>query len=98
MKLNELRPGMENIELSVELLSVGEPREVETYTGLKHTLVEGEVKDDTDSMGLTIWNESISELEKVKPGDDIKLINCFITSFKGVLSVNVGRESKIEKQ
>lgn len=98
MKLNELRPGMEHIELNVEIVSIGEEREVETYSGLKHTLVEGEVKDETGTMGLTVWNESISELEKVKPGDKAKLINCFITSFKGVLSVNIGRESKIEKQ
>ncbi len=98
MKLNELRPGMENLELSVEILSIGEPREVETYTGLKHTLVEGEVKDETGSLGLTVWNESISELENVKPGDSAILVNCFITSFKGVLSINVGRESKIIKQ
>ncbi|TRO50684.1 hypothetical protein E2P71_10100 [Candidatus Bathyarchaeota archaeon] len=98
MKLNELRPGMENLELSVEILSIGEPREVETYTGLKHMLVEVEVKDETDSIGLTVWNESIAELENVKPGDAAKLVNCFITSFKGVLSINVGRESKITKQ
>jgi replication factor A1 len=98
MKLNELRPGMENLELSVEILGIGEPREVETHKGLKHMLVEGEVKDETGSMGLTVWNESISELENVKPGDSAKLVNCFITSFKGVLSINIGRESKIEKQ
>ena len=98
MKLNELRPGMENLELWVEILSIGEPREVETYSGLKHTLVECEVKDDTASMGLTFWNDTIEELKKVKPGDSVKLINCFITSFKGVLSVNIGRESTIEPQ
>lgn len=98
MKLNELRPGMENLELVVEIVSIGEPREVETYSGLKHMLVEGEIKDETGNMGLTTWNETIEELDKVKPGDEARLINCFITSFKGVLSVNVGRESKIEKQ
>lgn len=98
MNLNQLRPGMENLELTVEILSIGEPREVETYSGLKHTLVECEVKDETTTMGLTVWNETIEELEKVQAGDRVKLINCFITSFKGVLSVNIGRESKIEKQ
>ena len=98
MKLNELRPGMENIELEVEIVNIGEKREVETYSGLKHTLVECEIKDETGSIGLTVWNETISELEKVKPGDRAKLVNCFITSFKGVLSVNIGRESTIEKQ
>ena len=98
MKLNELRPGMEHLELRVEILSIGEPREVETYSGLKHTLVECDVKDDTVTMGLTVWNDTIEELKKVNPGDKVKLINCFITSFKGVLSVNIGRESTIEPQ
>jgi replication factor A1 len=98
MKLNELRPGMEHLELSVEILSIGDPREVETYSGLKHTLVECEVRDETTKMGLTVWNDTIEELNKVKPGDKIKLINSFITSFKGVLSVNIGRESVIEPQ
>ena len=96
MKLNELHPGMENLELEVEILSIGEPREVETYSGLKHILVECEVKDDTQTIGLTVWNETIQELAKIKSGDGVKLLNCFITSFKGVLSVNIGRESKIE--
>jgi replication factor A1 len=98
MKLNELRPGMENLELMVEIISKGEPREVETYSGLKHILVEGEIKDDTMTMRLTVWNDTIDELKKVKAGDKVKLVNCFITSFKGVLSVNIGRESTIEKQ
>jgi ssDNA-binding replication factor A large subunit len=87
---------MENLELVVEIISIGEPREVETYSGLKHTLVVGEIKDDTTTRGLTVWNDTIQELEKIKLGDKAKLTNCFITSFKGVLSVNIGRESTVE--
>jgi ssDNA-binding replication factor A large subunit len=88
---------MEHLELEVEILSIGEQREVETYSGHKHTLVEAKIKDETTTMGLTVWNETIPELEKVKPGDKATLHNCFITSFKGVLSVNIGRESSITK-
>ena len=98
MKLNELRPGMENLELRIELLSIGEPREVETYSGLKHTIVECEIRDNTTTIGLTVWNDTIEELKKVESGDKVILTNCFITSFKGVLSVNIGRESKIMPQ
>jgi ssDNA-binding replication factor A large subunit len=95
MKLNELRPGMENVDLEVDILNIGEPREIETYSGLKHTIVECEVKDETEIMRLTVWNETIEELKKVKSGDHVLLTNCFITSYKGVLSVNIGRESEI---
>ena len=89
---------MENLTLEVELTSVEEPREVQTYTGTKHTLVEGTVKDVSGSLGLTVWNEKISELGGVKPGEMLRLVGVFITSYKGELSVNVGRGSSVEKR
>ncbi len=98
MKLSELRPGMENVELIVKLISLEEPRKVTTYSGLEHTLVEGLVKDGSGSMRLTVWNEKIEELEGIEAGDTLKLVDCFVTSFKGELSVNVGRDSGIQRQ
>ncbi len=98
MKLSELRPGMEDVELEVEFMSLEEPRKVTTYSGLEHTLVEGVVSDGSVEMGLTVWNEKIEELEGIEAGDTLRLVGCFITSFKGELSVNVGRDSEIQKQ
>jgi len=98
LKLSKLRPGMENVELMVELISIEEPRKVTTYSGLEHTLVEGLVKDGSGSMGLTVWNEKIEELQGIEAGDTLRLVDCFITSFKGELSVNVGRDSGIQRQ
>ena len=49
MNLSELRPGMEELDLEVTIVSLEEQREVETHRGLKHVLVEGVVKDDTAS-------------------------------------------------
>ncbi|MBD3205363.1 hypothetical protein GF319_03335 [Candidatus Bathyarchaeota archaeon] len=97
MNLSELRPGMEELELSVKLLGLNEPKEVETYTGLKHTIVEGKVTDGTDTLDFTVWNEAIEMLDKIKPGEKIQLLNAFITSYKGELAVNIGRESEINK-
>ena len=98
MKLSELRPGMENVDLHVKLLSLDEMKEVTTYTGLKHNIVEGEISDETGRMNLTVWNEQIEGLSAVKTGDDVFLKNCFISSFKGDLAVNVGRDSSITKE
>jgi ssDNA-binding replication factor A large subunit len=95
MKLYELRPGMEKVDLRVEILGLKEPRQVTTNSGLTHTLVEGEVEDETGKMGLTVWNEKIEQLERIEVGKTVDLLNCFITSFRGVLSVNVGRDSEI---
>jgi replication factor A1 len=97
MKLNGLRPGMEKVDLRVKVLRLKEPRRVTTNTGITHVLVEGEVEDETGKMGLTVWNELIEQLKGIDAGSTVDLRNCFITSFRGVLSVNVGRDSKIEK-
>ncbi len=97
MKLNELRPGMEGVNLRVMVLRLDEPRKVVTNYGITHVLVEGVVEDETGSMDLTIWNEQIENLEEIEAGCVVDLKNCFITSFQGILSVNVGRDSEILK-
>jgi replication factor A1 len=97
MKLSELRPGMEGLDLDLELVSLSEPRDVETYTGMKHRLLEGVVRDASGSMSLTVWNEKIAELDGMKPGNSMRLKGAFVTSYKGKLSVNVGRGSSVEK-
>lgn len=95
MKLSELRPGMEGVELVVKIVSLNEPREVTTYSGLTHNIVDGVVEDETGTMELTVWNEKIEDVVAVEIGSVVELSNCFITSFKGVLSVNIGRDSEI---
>jgi ssDNA-binding replication factor A large subunit len=98
MQLSMLRPGMEEISLIVTLIRLDEPREVTTNYGFTHKILDGEVKDSTGTMNLSIWNEQIDKLKDICPGDTVKLIDCFITSFQGTLSINIGRESDIEKQ
>lgn len=97
MKLKDLRPGMENVDLIVKVLRLDDLKEVETNYGITHTLVEGKVDDESKKVKLTVWNELIEQLKQVgiQTGDIVELRNCFITSFKGVLSVNVGRDSEI---
>ena len=89
---------MEKVNLEVIVLKFETPREVTTYTGLKHMLVEGTITDSSGTMNLTVWNDKIELLNEINPGDQVKLTNCFITSFKGVLSVNVGRDSELNKK
>ena len=97
MKIKDLRPGMEKVDLRVRVIRLEEPRNVTTYTGVEHVLVEGEVEDDTGGTVLTVWNDLIKQLEGVEIGGMVELRNSFITSFKGVLHVNVGRDSEIIK-
>ena len=97
MKVSELRPGMEHVDISVRLKSLNEPREVLTNYGVTHNLVDGVVEDETGRIGVTFWNEKLELLEGVEEGSLVELRDCFITSFKGDLSINVGRDSELEK-
>ena len=98
MNLADLRPGMEGVALSVKILKLKERREVTTNYGLVHSLVEGEVEDDSGMMDLTVWNEMIEQVNDLSAGDEVELTGCFVTSFKGVLSLNVGRDSGVKKK
>jgi replication factor A1 len=97
MKVSELRPGMEHVDISVRVKSLNEPQEVLTNYGVTHNLVDGVVEDESGSVGVTFWNEKIELLEGVEEGNLVELRDCFITSFKGDLSINVGRDSELEK-
>ena len=97
MKVSKLRPGMEHVDIMVTLKTLNEPREVLTSYGITHNLVDGMVEDDSGSVGVTFWNEKMDLLEGVDEGSIVELGDCFITSFKGALSINVGRDSTLEK-
>ena len=97
MKVSELRPGMEHVDIKVTVKSLNEPREVLTSYGITHNLVDGVVEDVSGSVGVTVWNEKLELLEGVSVGILVELRDCFITSFRGELSINVGRDSELEK-
>jgi ssDNA-binding replication factor A large subunit len=97
MKLSELRPGMEHKDFELKLLQIDKPKIVTSKTGYEFTIVEGKVTDDTAEINITVWDDKINELEGIQIGDLVFLKNTFITSFKGELSINIGRDSNIIK-
>jgi replication factor A1 len=54
--------------------------------------VDAVVADETGSIKLTLWNEQI---DQVNVGDNIKIENGYITSFKSELQLNVGKFGKL---
>jgi ssDNA-binding replication factor A large subunit len=93
----KLRPGMEHLTFRVKLIKIVGVRKVKTYTGVEHSILEGVISDGSSSLGFVVWNEKIDLFTGVTAGDDVELTDCFITSFKGVLQINVGRDSNIKK-
>jgi ssDNA-binding replication factor A large subunit len=96
-KLGELRPGMEHLNFKVKIAKIKETRKVKTFTGVEHSILEGEISDDANSISFAVWNEKIELFNVLSVGDMVELTDCFVTSFKGVLQVNVGRDSYATK-
>jgi ssDNA-binding replication factor A large subunit len=97
MKIQELKPGMEDVDLIARIVELKEPRKVTTYNKIEHTIVEGTVEDDSGAASITVWDDIIQQLDGLVKGDSVKLSKCFITSFKRVIHINLGRGSRILK-
>ncbi|MGD0804108.1 MAG: hypothetical protein ABSA11_08565 [Candidatus Bathyarchaeia archaeon] len=96
-KIAELRPGMEHLNFKVKVSKKNELRKVKTFTGVEHMILDGEISDGEVSISFTAWNEKIEFFRDIVPGDMVELDNCFITSYKGILQVNIGRDSNVVK-
>jgi hypothetical protein len=95
--LGELRPGMEHLNFRVKIVKKNMVRKVKTFTGVVHSILEGEISDGETSLSFAVWNEKIELFDSIYSGDTIELTECFVSSFKGVLQVNVGRDSNAKK-
>ena len=94
MKINELRLGMNNINLTAKIVDVSEPRNVRTKMGYQTRVATATIEDDTGKIPLTLWGKQIDEIGE---GDTIEVKDGFITEFRGELQLNVPRKGQIIK-
>jgi ssDNA-binding replication factor A large subunit len=97
VSLKELRPGMEHLDFKVKISRIIGIRTVKTFSGIEHRILEGEFENESGAIGFAVWNEKIELFTNLSAGDKMELRDCFITSFRGVLQVNVGRDSNAKK-
>lgn len=91
MRVKDIKPGMENITITVKVKSVGEPRKVETKYG-EALVARAVVEDESGEVILNLWRDQINI---VKQGYVIRLENAFAKEYKGRVELNVGRQGKI---
>lgn len=94
MNIRDLMPGMGNVNMKLKVLDVSEPGQVITGKGIEHEILELEVGDETGTMKLVLWDDKIVPLEA---GDEVQVENGFVSSFKGVWRINVGKYGAVNK-
>jgi len=80
--------------MKVKVSNVSGSKQITTGAGIEHEIVELEVQDKTGSITLVLWNDKIVS---TKVGDTLEIKNGFVTSFKGVWRINVGKYGAVVK-
>ena len=91
--IKDLQDGMKRVSVEAKVVEKGDVREVKSrFKDETYRIVDAVIADETGSVKLTLWNEQI---EQVNVGDNVKVDNGYVTSFKGEIQLNVGKFGKL---
>ena len=94
MKIGDLKSYSRKVYTVVKVISIGEPREVTSRKdNTTHNVCEALVADDTGSVYLTLWDDSI---EAVEEDMILKLDNAYVNVFRGSMRLNLGKYGSYE--
>ncbi|MFH1473524.1 MAG: hypothetical protein ABIE55_01385 [Candidatus Aenigmatarchaeota archaeon] len=91
--INELKTGMNNIELKATVAEMSEPREVMTKFGTVTKLVEATLEDGSGSIKLTLWGKQSEGIEK---GKEVEVANGFTKQFREELQLGLGKGGSVK--
>jgi len=96
MAIKDLQNGMKRVSVAAKVVEKGDVREVRSrFKDETYKIVDAVIADETGSIKLTLWNEQI---EQVNVGDNIKIDNGYVTSFKSEIQLNVGKFGTLKVQ
>ncbi len=87
MKISDLKPNMDSVDVEVEVVEKGEEREFIKF-GRIGKMANALVRDETGEIVLTLWNE---EVEIIPAGAKIKVVNGRVSEFQDKLCLSSGR-------
>tara|TARA_Y100000310_G_C20701495_1_gene830388 strand:- start:1402 stop:2706 length:1305 start_codon:yes stop_codon:yes gene_type:complete len=96
LTLNQLKEGMNNVEIVTRVNHVFSPKSFEK-NGKKGVLCTLIVCDSTGETRLTVWGKEVAFLQenKVEKGSILLLKNCYVKNYNGVPRLNLSYNGKI---
>jgi len=92
MKINELKPGMRQVDIEGKIVKKGEPRQIQTRLNETSRLAEATLADDSGAVKMPLWNEQI---DNINVGDEVRIEAGYVTSFRGETQLNAGRHGRL---
>ena len=92
MAIKDLQARQGQVDIIVEVIEKGDIREFEKF-GKKGRVCNAKIKDVTGEMTLTLWNEQV---DNVKVGNKIHVINGWVSEWQGEKQVSTGKFGQLE--
>jgi len=94
LKISDLAVGMRSVNVKGKIVEISEPREVfSRFTNRLNRVATAVIEDESGRINLSLWNEQI---EKVKVNDTVQISNGYVTEFRGIKHLNIGRYGTLE--
>ncbi len=92
MKINELTPGMGNVNLDAEVVGIEPPREINKM-GRNLRVANATIQDDSGTITLVLWNDQI---DQVKEGSKVKITNGYVNTWQDKAQLTLGKFGKMD--
>jgi replication factor A1 len=97
LKLGELEPGMDGLEVVARVVEVSPPREFRRADGSKGMVATLMLGDETGTVRASLWHEQAEHARHVRAGDVVRLVNCYTTlGLYGQPELQLGKQGTLE--
>lgn len=97
LKIGELEPNLDAVELVGRVVEVSERREFTRPDGRKGTVASIVLGDDTGTVRVSLWREHAEIVEQLKVGDVVRLVDAYTTlGLMGQVELHLGSQGKLE--
>lgn len=90
--IQDLRAGMNHVNLKAKVLEVTQPKQVFTRYGNYASLAKAVIEDRTGQIKLCLWNDQI---DAVSPGATVQIENARTSTFKGERQLSLGKTGTV---
>jgi replication factor A1 len=93
-KVKDLNSGSKRVTVLAKVLSVGEPKEIQTRYGEQKRVTEAVLADETGKVTMSLWEDQAKQVEN---GSSIVVENGYVSFVRGHMRLNVGKYGSIKK-
>ena len=92
-KIKDLTPESRRVNVLAKVVSIGEPKQIQTRFGEEKSVTEVYIGDDTGKIILSLWGDQASQATDEK---SIFIENGYISLVRGHMRLNVGKYGSLK--